>query len=126
MGPLTKKVNNDTSHVNPDKWREHFSSLLGPKVELNQSDQDLISFVEQNCNKFESELSDPFTRKEFFESVSSLSNNKAVSFDQISNEILKTAKHSIVNPTLRLFNALLSHSKYPTQRKNDILTPIHK
>ena len=81
-GSFDKKVNNNTSHVNPDKWREHFSSLLGPQVELNQSDQDLINFVEQNCDKFESKLSDPF--------------------------------HSIVNPTFRRFDALLSHSKYPT------------
>ena len=63
---------------------------------------------------------------EFKEAVSSLANNKAVGFDRITNEILKTAKLIIAAPTLKLFNSILNSSVYPAQWKKDILTPIHK
>ena len=55
-----------------------------------------------------------------------MANNKAVGFDRISNEILKTSKLVIAEPTLRLFNTILSSSIYPSQWKLDILSPIHK
>ena len=86
----------------------------------------MLDFFEQNCDKFESELGAQFTRVEFLKGVSSLANNKATSFDKISNEILKVAKPVIAGPTLRLFNAILSSGTYPTQWKLDILSPIHK
>ena len=93
---------------------------------MNPTDLQLLSFVEENINDFESDLSDPITVKEFLTGVSGLPNNKATCFDRISNEILKTAKFVIAEPTVKLFNAILSNSLYPSQWKMDILTPIHK
>ena len=55
-----------------------------------------------------------------------LKNNKASSFDQISNEMLKTGGTIIVEPLLKLFNHILSRSFYPSAWKFDILNPIHK
>ena len=63
---------------------------------------------------------------EYLEGVSSLANNKAISFDRVTNEMLKTAKLVIAKPILQLFIAVLNHSIYPSQWKKDILTPIHK
>ena len=125
-GSFDCKVSDDTSFISPEKWREHFCTLLGPPIKPTPSDQILIDFVEKNCDNFESELGNPFTLPEFLEGVSSLGNNKATSFDRISNELLKTAKLVIARPTIQLFNAILGSSIYPSQWKLDILSPIHK
>ena len=125
-GSFDKKHSNDSEFICPEKWREHFSSLLGPPVATTENDKDLIEYIESNCNKFESELGAPITRTEFLEGVTGLANNKAISFDKISNEILKVSKLVIVGPTLRLFNTILSSGIYPSQWKLDILSPLHK
>ena len=119
-GSFDCKKSDDTSFISPEKWREHFCTLLGPPIKPTPSDQILIDFVEKNCDNFESELGNPFTLPEFIEGVSSLANNIATSFDRISNELLKTAKLVIARPTLKLFNAI------PSQWKLDILSPIYK
>ena len=125
-GSFDKKKSDDSSFIGPEKWREHFSALLGPPVSVTQSDKEMIDYIESNCDKFESDLGTPFTRAEYLKGVSSLANNKATSFDKISNEILKVAKLVIARPVLRLFNAILSSGTYPTQWKLDILSPLHK
>ena len=125
-GSFDQKSNDDTKFINPKTWRGHFSTLLGPVIDENPSDQQLMKFVQENCDQYESELSRPFTKSEFLKGVSGLANNKATSFDKISNEILKAAKLVIANPVVKLFNSILSNSIYPSQWKLDILSPIHK
>ena len=125
-GSFDRQTSNDTSFAHPKAWREHFASLLAPPVANNPSDQGLLDLVHENCKNFESELSNPITVTEFLEGVSSLANNKASGFDKISNEVLKPAKSVIAVPTLKLFNAILENSFYPSQWKSDILSPIHK
>ena len=125
-GSFDCKKTDDSAFITPEKWAEHFSSLLGPKIPPTPQDKELCDFIDNNLEKFESELGSPFTRSEFLAGVSSLANNKATSFDRISNEILKTSKLVIVRPALTLFNTILSSGIYPTQWKFDILTPIHK
>ena len=125
-GSFDKKKSDDSSFIGPEKWREHFSALLGPPVSVTQNDKEMIDYIESNCDKFESDLGTPFTRAEYLIGVSSLANNKATSFDKISNEILKVSKLVIAGPILRLFNAILSSGSYPAQWKLDILSPLHK
>ena len=125
-GSFDRKTSDDSVFVSPDEWREHFSSLLGPPISPTPTDQQLNDYIDKYCDNFESELGAPFTRTEYLEGVSNLANNKATGFDRISNEILKTSKLVIVEPTLRLFNTILSSSIYPSQWKLDILSPIHK
>ena len=55
-----------------------------------------------------------------------LKNNKASSFDRISNEMLKTGGRILKDVFLNLFNLIRSSSYYPTIWKKDILQPIHK
>ena len=125
-GSFDRNKSDDTGFISPEDWRNHFSSLLGPPLSVTNKDQELLDYIENNCDKYESELGSPFTRAEFLEGVSSLANNKSTSFDRISNEILKVSKLIIAGPSLRLFNAILSSSIYPTQWKLDVLSPLHK
>ena len=55
-----------------------------------------------------------------------LKNNKASSFDRVSNGMLKTSGQILKNSFLCLFNLIRSSSFYPKLWKKDILHPIHK
>ena len=125
-GTFDKQVADTTSDVSPQKWREHFQGLLGPTVPKSLADDDMLSYIEQNCENAKSELDLPFSRSEILLAISSLKNNKANSFDRISNEMLKVSKLIIVNQLLSLFNNILSTSLYPTAWKQNVLSPLHK
>ena len=125
-GSFDKKVASDSDHVQPDHWYQHFQSLLGPKITPNSDDMDMTDFIEQNCDNFPTELDRPFTKADFLEGVATLKNNKSASFDKITNEMLKSGRHLISKPVLKLFNKILDCSLYPSPWKLDILTPLHK
>ena len=72
------------------------------------------------------ELDNPFTKSELLNGLKGLKNNKASSFDQISNEMLKVGGKIILEPLLKLFNSVLDNSFYPSAWKYDLLFPIHK
>ena len=52
--------------------------------------------------------------------------NKAVGFDDISNEMLKSGYNSSQNSLLKLFNSILCYGNYPTDLKKAYITPVHK
>ena len=141
-GSFDKVVTNDTSFISPDKWHEHFSSLLAPPVPTaeteisaqgehtadmdNTTEDAMLEFVAQNSADFKIEIDFQFTRSEILNGISALKNNKACSFDRITNEMLKTGKLILADPLLQLFNSILNCTIYPTKWKADILTPLHK
>jgi hypothetical protein len=122
-GSFDKSIKDDTGHVSPLKWREHFQGLLGPPVEKNQTLEDYIS---DNCDLFSSELDRPFSFSEYTAAVKGLKNNKSPSFDRVSNEMLKVAHPVVGRQLLYIFNAVLATSNVPSVWKDNILTPIHK
>ena len=83
-------------------------------------------FIDENIESYKTELDLPFTKTELLKGLKGQKNNKASSFDQISNEMLKVGGVIIVEPLLKLFNSFLSTSVYPSVWKYDILHPIHK
>ena len=125
-GKFDKKNNSDIEAIPPDEWFDHFSSLLGSRVEKSQCDEEMEKFFDENVDKISSELDHPFTKKEFLSSVKKLKNNKATSFDCISNEMLKAGVETLHSVILPIFNTALKFNIYPTQWKKDILSPLHK
>jgi hypothetical protein len=125
-GSFDKKVADTSSHISPESWREHFSELLGPNIPQSPAEDELTAFVDQNCDAAKSCLDLPFTRSELLLAISALKNNKAISFDRISNEMLKSSKLIVINQLLFIFNNILSLSIYPSAWQNSILTPLHK
>ena len=125
-GSFNKRVAETTSHVSPESWKQHFQGLLGPIVEQTPSQDELVSFVEENCDAARSHLDQPITRCEILGAISGLKNNKAISFDKVSNEMIKTSKLITTNQLCILFNNILLSSIYPSVWKNSILTPLHK
>ena len=125
-GSFDKKVADTSSHISPDSWREHFRGLLGSDVPQTPTEVELTAFLDQNCDSAKSCLDEPLTRSELLIAISALKNNKAISFDRVSNEMLKSSKLIITNQLLFLFNNILSQSIYPSAWKKSILTPLHK
>ena len=75
-GSFDRKASDDTSFIDPKTWGEHFSTLLGPTIDLTQDQQTLIDYVDNNCEKYESDLGKPITLPELLNGISSLANNK--------------------------------------------------
>ena len=125
-GSFDKKMSDNSSFVTPDRWQQHFSELLGPPVSPTPEELGMQTYVLQNSDSVRTELDNPITRAEIIEEISSLKNNKAISFDRISNEILKAGKLVLANPLLKLFNPILNSTLYPSSWKLDILSPLHK
>ena len=121
-----KKASIDTDFVPPDTWHRHFISLLGRTVTDNQEDNSMQAYLDDNIDKFRSELDNPITRAEVITEISCLPNNKSTAFDLLSNEILKAAKLVIAAPMVKLFNSILKSTFFPSKWKMDILTPLHK
>ena len=46
MELLIKKVAETTSQVSPQKLKDHFEGLIGPKVQQSTTDEELVLFVE--------------------------------------------------------------------------------
>ena len=122
-GSFDKPKTDDTSSVNPSTWHTHFSNLLAKKV---TPDENLDNFIKNNIDLIDNELSLPFTFEELLACLKDLKNNKACSFDRITNEMLKTSGKILTKVFLYLFNSIRSSSFYPTLWKKDILHPIHK
>ena len=124
-GNFDREVADDTSSISPQEWFSHFSKLLSKNVESKQNSEHR-QFLEDNLESFQTELDFPFTKAELIKGLKGLKNNKASSFDQISNEMLKVSGPIISEPLIKLFSCILNSSVYPSAWKYDILHPIHK
>ena len=87
---------------------------------------DLDSFIKSNWEISNRELNAPFTKIALMAGLKQLKNNKASSFDQISNEMLKTGGLILAEHFFKLYNKIFVSSVYPSLWKYDILNPIHK
>ena len=124
-GNFDKQTPNDTSGVSPADWYSHFSNLLAKTVDPDKK-KTLDDFISANVDLFKTKLDDPFSVKEFDCTLNNLKNNKASSFDKITNEILKTSGKIYRGAFLHLFNTIGKVCLYPSDWKKDILHPIHK
>ena len=124
-GNFDKNTPDDTSGVSPSDWQTHFSNLLTQSFDPVKK-RDLIEHIKQNIDLFKTNLDDPFSTEEFDLALKDLKNNKSSSFDQITNEILKSSGKIYKNVFLKLFNSIGQLGLYPSSWKKDILHPIHK
>ena len=122
-GSFDKSTSDDTSSISPSSWHYHFSNLLAKKIDRNNY---LEQFIIDNINNNENKLNEPFTLEEVSVALRGLKNNKASSFDKISNEMLKISGKVLGIYFVKLFNHIQSSSFYPSIWKKDILHPIHK
>ena len=125
-GKHDRKKPSDLQAIEPDTWFTHFSELLGKSKDKTISETYMEEYVKNNCDLLSSELDRRFTKLELKGAIKRLKNNKSVSFDKISNEMLKCSFETMHGPIILLFNTCLKFNIYPTEWKNDILGPLHK
>ena len=116
----------DTDAVEPEEWFQHFKTLLGKTKNVTSQEEEMSQYIQDNSDKLGSVLDEPFTKEELQKSVKNLKNNKATSFDNISNEMIKYSLPSMGDTFLSFFNKILDLSLYPLAWKDDILGPLHK
>ena len=124
-GNYDKATPDDTSGVSPGDWHEHFSKLLSKPIDNTRTDH-LKEFINNNVESLKTKMDNPITPTELDLALNGLKNNKASSFDKISNEILKTSGKVYKDVFLHLFNAIGKTCFYPNSWKQDVLHPIHK
>ena len=71
-------------------------------------------FFNENVDFYSTELDHPLTKADFLKAVKNLNNNKASSFDCISNEMLKAGADTLHHVLLPIFNTSLNFNLYPT------------
>ena len=79
----------DLQEIQPDTWFEHFSSLLGKKIDKSETEIQMEDYIKCNIDNLCSELDEPFSKTELLVCIKNLKNNKASAFDMINNEMLK-------------------------------------
>ena len=75
-------------------------------------------FISKNVDLFKSKLDNKIDVEEFDKALKDLKNNKASSFDKITNEILKTSGKIYKNAFLHLFNSIGMVCFYPSMWKS--------
>ena len=114
-GSFDKCKPSDTAAISPDEWFEHFSTLLCKQSSDKVADQKYEEYFQNNVDQLASDLDQPFNKKDFVEAIKRLKNNKATSFDLVSNEMLKNGFEPISQPILLVFNTILKFNLYPNE-----------
>ena len=111
----------------PEEWVDHFSNLntVNDKFKARVDQISNILVHEEKLKTF-SNLDFHITPQELRSAVDSLKNNKAVGFDSISNEMLKSGFLQLKGCLLKLFNTILTNGSYPSNWKKAYISPIHK
>ena len=102
-----------------DLYNQKCKSTLHPREESHEPfSQDVPPTDELQL------LNREFSNDELDTAIKRLQNNKSVSGDLISNEMLKNSKRELRSLLLKLFNACLEHGAYPWNCS--LTTPLHK
>ena len=84
--------------VSASKWVDHFSNLNTIHERFNDRVQEISSVLEQQETISEfCQIDFRINIKELFDAAMSFKSNKAVSFDSVSNEMLKCGFHQLQN-----------------------------
>ena len=108
-------------------WVEHFTALLNKSLKPNpELDNEISAYIKLNRNSIFNELNFRINSEEIHNAVKSLKLNKAAGVDGIINEMFKAGISSLINPLMKLFNAILSNGHFPKNWQENSLTPLLK
>lgn len=121
---LLKLTNNDTDSV--DQVNNFFANIGADLASRIQNDSTNRRQFSQSNNKYSSMALLDTDETEVENIILGLKNNCAIGVDGISNEILKSARHILVQPITFLCNLCLSSGVFPDVFKGALVSPIHK
>ena len=113
--------------ISEEEWINHYSSLLGRKQFSNDHSHFVNEKIKQIMNEpVFSELDFTITPEEIEQSIKTLKKNKAVGIDCISGEMIQCSSSHMMNGYVKLFNAILNTSHYPSAWKQGIIVNLFK
>ncbi|MCG8046148.1 MAG: reverse transcriptase domain-containing protein [Candidatus Thiodiazotropha endolucinida] len=118
------KNHNKGEAISSSDWLKHFSSLNDQTITPNTDFKDKLEYLEKE--KVFNELDYLLSEKEILNGIKELKNKKSSGCDSILNEMLKYGHSSLLHPLQKLFNLVLSSTKYPAIWSQGIITPLHK
>ena len=135
LGNASKFGQGNGNYISKDVWLDHFRKL-------NLSDPALQAENSNYCKNIENQVHDmlggsqantmcgwlerDFTAAEVLFGIKMIKRGKASGTDVVSNDIIKTAKDSIVGILTLLFNKIIKLKYFPRLWSLGIIIPIHK
>ena len=120
----TEKI---TPRIKGEEWYNYFSTLHGgpsPNPDLNPLPT--VTIEKQPEIPGSVSLNKPFTKDELLITIKKLKRGKATGYDRISNEMLKSAPHNVLDTILRYINLCLEKGLISKTLCHDIIYPIFK
>ena len=120
--------------VTPEKWINHFKSLLNCETEIDQNHKENVCEIVnehdilcQTClRNCPIDLNRHFEENEVLMYIKSLKNNKSPGIDGICNEFFKYSVHILLPYYVKLFNCILKSGNFPTCWCKSVIKPLHK
>ena len=105
-------------------FHKFFNSLCNRKCGNAHQGTTRTDSIDSESSELLDKLNRDFTIEEINNATKKLHNNKSVSEDLISNEMLKNSGDQLKRLLVKLFNLCLQYGTYPWN--NSITTPLHK
>ena len=120
-----------TKYISPENWLQHFKSVLqtAPSETTNAQFQSYVEASLPNLEKVAEQseaLNATITEREIHKSIKGLKSGKAVYFDEISNDALKSGYEELKEALTHLFNIIYGQGVYPDAWCDGFIVPIHK
>ena len=132
MHPL--KLKDGTLVTDPNEithaWRVYFEELFTP-VDNDKYDNGFKEYVESQINMYKADcnlyvddiLRDKLTIEDVKAAVTSLKNNKAPGWDNITSEYIKNGGPNLCICLLRLYNLMIQQEQIPKHFKIGLMVP---
>ena len=62
-GSFDRPPSNESSFLSPEKWRSHFTDLLGQEIQPSQSDQLFIDYILENQHSIDGKFDVPILKE---------------------------------------------------------------
>ena len=112
------------SVISPMEWLSHFKSVTCVSRNIDAYTNTIICANKDNT--YNNLLDFVITERELLYACSSLKNNKACSFDLISNEMIKCSVPILSSCYLKLFNTILNNGTFSDLWRKNIIKPLFK
>ena len=120
-----------TKNISPDKWSNHFESLLktppteGSDTQFRDYVNECLPILE-NISNHSIELNKEITLDELNFSIKGIKKGKRAFLDDISNDAIKNGVQYLDKSLIHLYNTVLSFGVFPDIWGESLVIPLHK
>jgi len=122
-----KHYDQEKNCISPSDWISHFQNLNTVKDKFKSRIEDLEKKLEtlEHFRVFY-EIDVSITEQEIVLAISQMKINKAPSIDNITNNMIKSSRTTLIKCYKKIFNACLASGIYPEKWAEGYITPLYK